>query len=382
MNRLKYLITAVVGVVAILVPATALAINYGGIGGRPAYPNPNNARTQSIFIFELKPGQQASNAVLVLNNTNQAQTINLDSVDSELASGGNFTCRQAVEPKLDVGAWITLSSTNVTIAPFSNQVVPFTVMVPNSHSISVGEHDGCITIQAVSQTAKPSNTSGIVLSFRSAIRVVVTVPGKIIKKLSVLNVAVGTKSGNYIVSPVIKNEGNVSLDAYQTIRLVSIFGFSVTSSKEGSTPVLPQSIASQEYTLKKPFWGGLYRARDVVSYNNDPSTQLGEGRTVNQTIITKNSALFYAWPAPLGLLIEVIVLIFLIYLIFQFVRKRNHRQDVKQKWESYKVNDKDTLQSLAHERSSSWKLIAKTNKLKPPYHVEKGSSLKLPPKKK
>lgn len=32
------------------------AIEYGGFGGRPAYPREDNARTESIFIHTLEPG--------------------------------------------------------------------------------------------------------------------------------------------------------------------------------------------------------------------------------------------------------------------------------------------------------------------------------------
>lgn len=32
------------------------AIEYGGFGGRPAFPREDNARTESIFIHTLEPG--------------------------------------------------------------------------------------------------------------------------------------------------------------------------------------------------------------------------------------------------------------------------------------------------------------------------------------
>jgi len=32
------------------------AIEYGGFGGRPAFPRADNARTESIFIHTLEPG--------------------------------------------------------------------------------------------------------------------------------------------------------------------------------------------------------------------------------------------------------------------------------------------------------------------------------------
>ncbi len=34
------------------------AIEYGGFGGRPAYPRADNDRTESIFIHTLEPGSE------------------------------------------------------------------------------------------------------------------------------------------------------------------------------------------------------------------------------------------------------------------------------------------------------------------------------------
>ncbi len=46
------------GVVFILLSTSfsVSAIEYGGFGGRPAYPREDNARTESIFIHTLEPG--------------------------------------------------------------------------------------------------------------------------------------------------------------------------------------------------------------------------------------------------------------------------------------------------------------------------------------
>lgn len=45
-------------VVAISFTNSLHAIEYGGSGGKPAYPRPDNKRTESIFIHTLEPGQE------------------------------------------------------------------------------------------------------------------------------------------------------------------------------------------------------------------------------------------------------------------------------------------------------------------------------------
>ena len=363
--------------------ASASAINYGGIGGRPVYSNPSNPRTQSIFIFTLKPGQSGSNAVEVQNDTNQTQTIAVDAVDSELATGGQFTCKQAVEPKTDVGAWINLQSTSVTVPANSTRDVPFTVTVPDSNTISVGEHDGCITLQASSQTAAPSNKNGIVLSFRTAIRVVVTIPGKLVKKLGITSVKVANGSdGSYLVTPSIDNQGNVSLDAKLHLQLLSFYGASSQTVDEGTMPVLPQSSMVSSYDLNHPFWGGFYVARATVSYNDDPNTGLGLQDNSNQKILVMDSAVFFATPKPLAAIIEIIVLLAVVLALYWLIRTRKFNRQVNTSWEKYIVKHGDTLEKLAERTGVSWKKLAVSNKIKAPYTLTEKQTIKLPPKPK
>jgi LysM domain-containing protein/WxL interacting protein linking bacterial and host surfaces len=382
MKKLLTPLAALLAIALLAMPSVASAINYGGVGGRPAYPNSANPRTQSIFIYQLKPGQGASDGLRILNNTKQSQTIAVDAVDSELASGGAFTCKQAVEAKQDVGAWIRLGSSTVTVAPNSDQIVPFTISVPAGKNIGVGEHDGCITIQAASQTASKSKQPGIVLSFRSAIRVVVTVPGKIVKKLSIVSVNVSPdKNDKYKVTPVVSNDGNVSLDTKLQPKLLSVFGTEVSSGKEGTSPVLPHSKASLNFELKRPFWGGLYRAQVVASYNANPTTELGVNNDSNRTATAMDSVVFVAAPKPLAALIELIILAAIVFAVYRLIDSRKHAKHVKSHWESYTAKKSDTLDKLAAERGVPWKRIAKVNKLKPPYALSKGQKLRLPAKK-
>lgn len=363
----------------LLAPLQTYAIENGGVGGRPANPRADNPRTKSIFIYQLKPGEQANDGVLVSNNTDTQQTVSIYPVDAVLSSGGAFACKQAVEPKEGVGSWITLQSASITLDPNTTQTVPFTVSVPQN--AGAGEHDGCIALQAESQAGKASGTNGVVLSFRSAIRVAVTVPGKIVKKLSITSVKTTAKDDMYVVAPAVRNDGNVSLDATTRIELVSLFGPTVSTTKEGSSPVLPRSSESWQYEVKRPFWGGPYRARVVVSYNGDPSSQLGVDSHTPATTLTRSSALFFAAPAPLAAVIELAVLLLIVLLIVWLVRRRLQARHVSRHWEEYTVKKSDTLQGVAASRNVSWRQIAKANKLKAPYHLEKGQKLTLPPAK-
>lgn len=361
--------------------ATAAALNYGGVGGSPANPRPGNPRTQSIFIYQLKPGQQATDAVKVINNTNQQQVVALDAVDSALASGGNFTCKQAADPKTDVGSWITMSANSVNVGPNSNAVVPFTVSVPDQKNLSVGEHDGCITLQASSQTATKSTTSGILLSFRTGIRVVVTIPGKIIKSLDITSISENkTTDGKYAVNSVVKNSGNVSLDTTLDVKLASLFGAVFSDAHEGTTPILPRTSSSYSFNINKPFWGGFYRANVLATYNSNPADELGVDNNQDQVTKQATSKVFFVPPSPLAAVIEVLFCLVIVTVAVILARKLARAKHVQDHWKEVEVSEDDTVEKLADKHHTTWKQIAKVNKLRAPYILRKGQKLKLPTK--
>lgn len=381
MRRNRWVAAVLTTLSLLMIPAGASAINYGGVGAKPANPNPANPRSQSIFIYELKPGQTASDGIRVQNNTTDSQVISLYAVDSIISSDGSFGCAQNADPRVAVGSWIQLSQDTVTLAPNSDKVVPFTVSVPNDKNVSVGEHDGCIAIQTAAQTAKQSKQSGVLLSFRTATRVVVTVPGKIVKKLKVNQVAVKQPGNNKLtISPTITNAGNVSLDTNLRTKLLSVFGVSAATAQNGTTPVLPKDSATRNFEVPQPFWGGFYRAQVDATYNANPASGLGQTNKSDEQTVSSTSSWFFVAPAPAALLIELAAVLVIAGLIYWFVRQRRRQTDVRQNWEDYKVKASDKLPALAESRGIAWKEVARANGLKAPYHLEKGQTIKLPPK--
>ena len=88
----------------------ARAIEYGGIGGRPAYPRPDNPRTDSIFVHNVEAGQIIEEGVRAINNTQEIKTLLIYAADSTPSSGGGFACKQLLEEQKGVGTWIALKS--------------------------------------------------------------------------------------------------------------------------------------------------------------------------------------------------------------------------------------------------------------------------------
>lgn len=360
---------------ALLVPASIVgAVDYGGVGGKPANPVASNPRTQSIFIYTLNLNQSIQDGIQVFNNTDTERTITLDAVDSVIASGGAFSCAQAADAKTDVGKWINLDATTVTIPAGGSKVVPFTLTVPAK--ADVGEHDGCITTQDASMTQATDN-AGVVLSFRSATRVVVTIPGEIIKKLTMGTTEIKQVSdGSYTISPSAVNEGNVSLDTKVNTKISTIFATTVEQ-QSGTYPVLPKSTASWNFTFNQPFWGGWYKINTDATYNSNPTAELGVPKGDSQTVHSKTEVIFTP-PTLGGALIELLILALIVAGITVYVRKQLDIRKIRKNWQSYSVKADDTITSLAKDHHVSWKKLARANRLKPPYSLKSGQKLRVP----
>ncbi len=378
-KRTKFLIVAgLLMALSGISPLSVQAIEYGGFGGRPAYPDPSNPRTESIFIHTLQPGATQEEGVRVVNNSAETKTMLVYGADSTPSTGGAFACKQFSEPKTDVGAWITLAKSEVTLEPGTNEVVPFTIRVPQN--ASVGEHNGCILIQE--KKAKVEGQTGAVLSVRTGLRVAITIPGAITRKLEIVGFTLTPEKDKnaFLLHPLVKNTGNVSIDA--DAQVVTFYFFGITLAHDGGQyPVLRGETSDWNFELKKPFWGGWYRSSFVVEYDANPEAGVGVKSGKVLTRLEGPSVWFWSTPTPAGLAIEIIVLLALAFGGFLFRLSQKRKRWIKENWVGYEVKSGEDIKSLAERFDVSWKLIAKTNKLQPPYALKTGEKIKVPPTK-
>lgn len=354
--------------------SSVFAIEYGGFGGRPAYPRADNSRTESIFIHTLKPGDIQEEGVLTVNNSAERKTMLVYAVDSTPSTGGAFACEQLAEVKDDVGAWITLAKSEVALDPGTNELVPFTITVPKN--AGVGEHNGCIIIQE--KLAKPDSKSGVGLSFRTGLRVAVTIPGTLERKLEIVGFIVTSRDDDsFLLQPKVKNLGNVSIDADAQVATRYFFGLTHIT-HGGQYPILRGDTSDWNFELKKPFWGGWYRSSFTVEYDENPEAGVGVKSGKELTRLEGPSVWFFSFPAPAALAIEVVVLLLLVSCLFLLWLSQKRKRWIKENWVDYEVKSGEDVNSLAERFDVSWKLLAKTNKLQPPYALKQGQKISAP----
>ena len=351
------------------------AIANGGVGGRPAYPRSDNSRTESIFIHTLELGAIQKEGILLLNNTDEQKTLLVYTVDSMVSSGGAFACRQMAEPKEDVGAWISLEKSEVTLDSMTSEIVPFNITVPLK--ADVGEHNGCIVIQEKEEHKEKQ--VGMTLSFRTGLRVAITIPGEIIKELKIIDLKIERqKDGDYLLKPSIKNVGNVSIDA--DIQIITRHFLGLESFQHGGQfPILRNEISDWNFELKETFWGGWYQSSFVAEYEGGAETEIGEITKKPKTQLKGPSVWFFVTPKPLAMAIEVGSFLFIVLLGFFFWLSRKRKNWIKKDWINYEIKSNEDIKILAERFNVSWKLLAKANKLQPPYTLKFGENIKVPP---
>ena len=340
------------------------AIGYGGVGGRPAFPDENIPRSKSIFIHTLEPGASTTDAVEVVNTSDKTVTVKVYTADSTPSTDGGFACRQFGEDKV-IASWIELESEKVILPPKENKIIPFTIKLPAS--ADVGEHNACILMQA--EKNKGSGGAGISLSVRTGIRVAITVPGELIREIEIVDLIIERRGDDtWVFSPVVSNSGNVTVDTTMTLNTRSIFGGG-HQKFETVFPVLRDDNARWNFEVNPFFWGGWYLVSLDVHYESTA------GEKIN---LTGPTIRFFAPPQPIALVIYSFILFVLILIGLTIVFFRRRAKWIKNEWVVGTVKSGDTLESLSKRHGVSWKLITKVNNIKPPYDIT-GLKVKLPP---
>jgi hypothetical protein len=143
-------------------------------------PSSPSSHPSGYFIISGTPGQAVKDSVVMRNLTEQTITVSLAAVDGATGLYGGITYGLPTDPVKNVGSWITLSQTTVTLKPLDMVQIPFTVNVPND--APSGTNVGAITAWIPAADAGSTTTSEgfgaqIIIQTRRVLAVQVDLPG-------------------------------------------------------------------------------------------------------------------------------------------------------------------------------------------------------------
>lgn len=183
---------------------------------------------RAAFSYELAAGSTIDDLVRITNFSDHPLTLFVGAHDAFNTVEGGFDVLTAARESTGVGTWVTLATSEVTIAAREYVDVPFTLTVPSN--AEPGDHAGGVVAWTTTAVRDESGASATVDN-RVGTRVYVRVagplrPGLTVARLETTFAAEGIigLGGAAIVSYTIRNTGNVRLAAHQHVGVAGPFG--------------------------------------------------------------------------------------------------------------------------------------------------------------
>jgi len=356
-------------IVFFLLPkAPVSALVAGGIGVLPANPDPAKPLTQSWFIYELDPGETKEDAVRVINNSEQTVKLHIDALDGGISQDGGFGIIDDPKNNVDVGSWITLSETEVTLPPRKEKVIKFTLTVPSD--TYVGDHFGGFGVyqieEATEQEIKVAPGATVKVKTRVGVRMYLTVRGEKIWGLKLIRRGFSSVKRQLYLLLGIENKGNIKADLNLKASIYGVFGFYDQAEVE-----LGQ-VAPQRKFLKSHPWPG-----EKAPYFG-PYLLIGTlTDTAHSDLAKPIRVIIPMFFLPLFPTFILILCLFLLWLLYQFLLWQKALRLARAPVAVYKIKAGDTLNRIASEFNLPWKTIAKINNLDAPYDLSEIKQLYL-----
>ena len=173
---------------------------------------------KSWFIYDyIKPGAVIKDVVNIKNDSDQTVTVVVYPVDAINAVDGGYAPNADDVPVVDLGKWIKLEKTELTILPKASKNVNFIITVPAKPA--VGDHAATILVRRKDSSPNGRNLKGLNVApsikvvVRMGARVYLNVEGQVKKSFAFKNIKLDTgSSGKARFQFEVENDGNSRLN--------------------------------------------------------------------------------------------------------------------------------------------------------------------------
>ena len=247
------------------------------------------------------PGSSISNVIKVYNTSPYLlNTAILVDNYTPVGDRGQVKLQSpTLQNQYSLASWITVSPSNLTIAPDSYQYVNFTIHVPLN--AQPGSRFASV-VASVSASRNSVSGSGVGTEIGSLI--LLTISGNVTVNASLTDFytnPVFTQGGVVNFIQKIKNTGNVTLRPTGKIVISNMFGSTVKTISIQSLDVIPSALRLSQEKIDTKGYIGLYQASLFVNYNS-------EGKS--GTLVGKTSF----WVIPIYEILLIVIIIVLLVL--------------------------------------------------------------------
>ncbi|MGN8246663.1 WxL protein peptidoglycan domain-containing protein [Cellulomonas soli] len=299
-RTLAVLALALVGLLGPTMPA-ATADDTLSWSVRPADGEQGTARPN--YQYALAAGDVVHDGFEVTNHGATPLTLRLYAADGFTTPEGQLDLLAAGEPSTDVGTWVTLERTELTLQPGEVAVVPFTLTVPAD--AAPGDHTGGV----VTSVSTAGAGSTVVLDRRLGSRMHVRVQGELHPALAVGDVQVvhhggldPFRSGSSTVTFTVENTGNARTTAAVRVVLAGPGGLAPVQVSAAALPeLLPGSVHTQQVEVAGVWPLGRLHARvELVPQ------AVGIGETAGRAVQSEAGTWAVPWSAVVLVLLVVV----------------------------------------------------------------------------
>lgn len=313
---------------ALLLPATpALADDNTAAWAVTPCDVDGNTTGETRFELEAEPGASVTEHVLVTNSSTVERAFDVYGADGFNTPTGGYDLDAAAVSPTDVGSWVTVPTSPVTVAALSTAVVEFTVAIPDG--ATPGDHPGGIV---VSPLRGQVTNDGVVVDTRVAVRLNVRVPGEVVAALDVRDMgasyaftAVPFGSSSATVHYEVVNTGNVKVIGVPRLRITGPLGIGLAELDADQTQeVLPGDSFTVSSTVDGVAPWMLATATVDVSMTAAPGPD-----TELPAVSSTGHATFAAvsWTGLAAIVVAVVV----VWLLVVWMRRR--RREGEEMWD-------------------------------------------------
>ena len=241
----------------------------------PVLYDPSNPLTESYFIFDSKPGTTITSRVRVTNTGTAKGSVALYPVDATTGQTSGAVYLNQADPRKDVGAWLSLTYSQLTLNPNQSQIVTFKLTIPGT--IRPGQHLGGIVAENLTQSSTQSNSAiQIKVKNLTIIAVQVDLPGTPVESLTGTGVKAGGQNGYQQLLIGLANTGSVMLKPYGTLQVANSQGQLLKNISLKLDTFLPQTAINYPVAITgQGLASGDYQMTLTMMY--------GHGQTLHYT---------------------------------------------------------------------------------------------------